>query len=109
MHHHIVAFGHDDAVIPSDSRWKRLHQPEQPLSPRGNMPAVLDIVRRPHCFRGCKVSLVEQGIEALDDESLILLLKSLIHGFDLNVSIAPCDRLDPTGAFGADEISDHWI
>src|SRR5882724_10885362 len=76
-----VAIGHDRPGIVFQRRRHALDEVEEALAARSDVRAVLDVGGRPVALSRDVVSLVEQGIEGLEDECLIPLLFRLTHRF----------------------------
>src|ERR1700737_3832913 len=69
-----------------------IHHNPLPLASRGNVRAVLNVVRRPETLRSGVVPLVEKRFESLQHESLILFLDCLRHFILLRYTLQtrPC-------------------
>jgi hypothetical protein len=63
-----------------------LTQIEQAVSARRDVRAVLDVFRRPESLRRCVIPLVEQGVECVEDESLIAVF-GCCHGILLHLGV----------------------
>ena len=71
MDHHVVAFGRDQAGPVAKLGRCGTDKVEQPLLPRRDMGAVLDVARRPEPRRRRVVAPVEQGVEGFEHERLV--------------------------------------
>ena len=67
-----VPLRHDDAGLVFERRRCALDQIEEAFAARLDVRTVLDVVGRPKAFSRHIVSLVEQGVERLEDQCLVL-------------------------------------
>jgi hypothetical protein len=67
------------ALGSSKVRENPLHEIEKALAARGDVGAVLDVARRPVALGRDVASLVEQGIERLEDERFVPRFFRLAH------------------------------
>src|ERR1700730_8108547 len=71
MNHHKISVGYDVSRFVLQ-RWRHaLDKVEQTFTPRLDVRAVLDIIRRPETLSSSIVALVEQRVESLQNKSLI--------------------------------------
>src|SRR5580698_14062 len=87
MRDHVVAFCDDELVFITQGIWRRSNKSEQPFASRGDMRAVLDVLRRPELFCRRVVTFVEESVESLENDRLVLFGCCLWH-VQLHVS---CD------------------
>src|SRR6266700_7711064 len=67
MRDDMVALCDDQLVFIPQRIWRRADKSKQPVAPRRNVRAVLDVRRRPEEFCCCVVAFVEERIEGFEN------------------------------------------
>src|ERR1700751_1348958 len=65
VQHHIITVGSDQRVLVAHVGRCGFHKFEEAFTPRFDVRAVLNVIRRPESLRGCVISPVEQCVERL--------------------------------------------
>ena len=77
MRDDIIAFCNNDLVFVAQRVRRRTDQSEQSFASRGDMRAVLDVLRRPEAFSRRVVAFVEERVEGFENDRFVLFRRCL--------------------------------